>query len=78
MKSAKQSNGLSAISASVNRKTKLDDLRGVRDLAKGEAELARAQILGVKARIFDTFRKIERRYKRTVQRAAKRIVQNGE
>lgn len=68
---------VASINGRASHQTKINDLRTVRDRVKVEAELAQAQIHGIKAKIFDTFRKIERKNRKAVKKAAKNIVKSG-
>ena len=63
--------------AGLTRQNKKSDLRGLRDAVKDEANLSSVQLQAVKAQVFTVFRKIEKRYKLAIKRAARRIVKEG-
>ena len=58
----------------MTRQNKKSDLRVKRDHMKDEAELMAAQLRGVKARIYDLAKQIQKKYKRAIKKAAKKIV----
>ena len=61
----------------MTRQNKKSDLRSLRDAVKDEAKMSAVQLQAVKAQIFHVFRRIEKKYKLSIKRAARRIVKEG-
>lgn len=61
----------------IGRATKKSELRNLVDRSREEALGSKMQLQATKASVFVLFKKIQKNYKKSVKKAAKRIVNEG-